>query len=83
MVAACALANWAVMMRQENFRGRISHAPTAPQPDPTDQVRGLKAHVLAAVKTGARRLRRWPAASLDRGCERCHSEPRSGRRNRR
>jgi len=26
--------------------------------------------VLAAVQTAARRLRRWPAASLDRGCAR-------------
>ena len=27
--------------------------------------------VLTAVQTAARRLRRWPAASLDRGCARC------------
>ena len=26
--------------------------------------------VLAAVQTAARRLQRWPAASLDRGCAR-------------
>src|SRR5271169_644816 len=37
--------------------------------------------VLTAVKTAARRLRRWPTASLDRGCARCHGKARSGRRN--
>ena len=37
--------------------------------------------VLPALKTAARRLRRWPAASLDRGCARRRSEFRSGRRN--
>ena len=37
--------------------------------------------VLAAVKTAARRLRRWPAARLDRGGARRHAELRSGRRN--
>jgi hypothetical protein len=30
--------------------------------------------VLAAVKAAARRLRRWPAASLDRGCARRSSK---------
>ena len=29
--------------------------------------------VLAAVKDASRRLRRWPAAILDRGCARRHS----------
>src|SRR5271165_6966923 len=88
-VAACALANkmarigWAVMVRQQDYRRprQDQPCPDLDQPDPTDQVRGLKAHVLAAVKTAARRLRRWPSASLDRGCARRHAEIRSGRRN--
>ena len=88
-VAACALANkmarigWAVMVRQQDYhRPRQEQpCPDLDQPDPTDQVRGLKAHVLAAVKTAARRLRRWPSASLDCSCARRHAEIRSGRRN--
>jgi len=35
---------------------------------------------LAAVKAASRRLRRWPAASLDRGCARRSGQP-SGPRN--
>jgi hypothetical protein len=35
---------------------------------------------LTAVKAASRRLRRWPAASLDRGCARRSGQP-SGRRN--
>jgi len=34
--------------------------------------------VLAAVQTAARRLRRWPAASLDRGCARRSTEGQVG-----
>ena len=37
--------------------------------------------VLAAVKAASRRLRRWPAASLDDGCARRDPKPWSGRRN--
>src|SRR5579863_6225101 len=37
--------------------------------------------VLATLKGAARRLRRWPAATLDRGCARCRCERRPGRRN--
>src|SRR5215469_5533317 len=47
------------------------HPPDPPEPGA----------VLAAVQTAARRLRRWPVASLDCGCARRHPEPRSGRRN--
>jgi transposase len=61
-VAACALANkmarigWAVMRRQEDFRGRRHDQlrPDLGEPGPADQVRGLKAHVLTAVKTASR-----------------------------
>ena len=34
--------------------------------------------VLAAVQTAARRLQRWPAASLDRGCARRSAEGQVG-----
>ena len=37
------------------------------QPEPRPVQLGT---VLAAVQTAARRLRRWPTASLDRGCAR-------------
>ena len=37
--------------------------------------------VLAAVKDASRRLRRSPAAILDRSCARCHRTLRPGRRN--
>ena len=61
-VVACALANkmarigWAVMMRQEDFRGRRHDQPCPDlgEPGPTGHARGLKAHVLTAVKTAAR-----------------------------
>jgi transposase len=61
-VAACALANkmarigWALMMRQEDFRRPLQDQPRPdrPQPGPTGHARGLKAHVLAAIKTAAR-----------------------------
>jgi hypothetical protein len=36
---------------------------------------------MSDTQTAARRLRRWPVASLDCGCARRHPEPRSGRRN--
>jgi hypothetical protein len=39
------------------------------------------AAVLACVKTASRRLRRWPAASLDPGCARRPRDRRPGRRN--
>jgi hypothetical protein len=38
--------------------------------------------VLAAVKTATRRLRRWPSASLDRGCARRSSRRQSPPRRR-
>jgi hypothetical protein len=38
--------------------------------------------VLAALETAARRLRRWPAASLDRGCARRHPEDKVGTKKR-
>src|ERR1700751_4350158 len=39
------------------------HCDVRPEPRPVQP-----STVLAAVQTAARRLRRWPAASLDRGC---------------
>jgi hypothetical protein len=61
-VAAWALANkmarigWAVMVRQEDFRSRRRDPPCPDlgEPGPAGHARGLKAHVLAAVKTAAR-----------------------------
>src|SRR5215472_12424287 len=41
------------------------HYDVRPEPRPVQP-----STVLAAVQTAARRLRRWPAASLDRGCAR-------------
>jgi hypothetical protein len=77
--AACALANkmarigWAVMMRQEDFRSRRHDQPgptwasVTPCSPPSRPLRA--------------RLRRWPAASLDRSCARRLVGARSGRRN--
>jgi transposase len=61
-VVACALANkmarigWAVMTRQADFRRQPQDQlrPDRPQLGPTGHARGLKAHVLATVKTAAR-----------------------------
>src|SRR6516225_1948102 len=41
------------------------HCDVRPEPRPVQP-----STVLAAVQTAARRLRRWPTASLDRGCAR-------------
>jgi len=45
----------------------ITFQPPLPQPIAPTRNAGA---VLAAVKAAARRLRRWPTASLDRGCAR-------------
>jgi transposase len=77
-VAACALANkmarigWAVMMRQEDFRHRRHDEPRSDLGEP--------GAVLTSRPRRAR-LRRWPAASLDRGGARRFPGARSGRRN--
>ena len=53
------------------------------RPPPTQRPTAEPGAVLAAVKPAARRLRRWPAARLDRACARRSAMLRSGRRNRR
>ena len=63
---------WAVMMRQADCRNRRHDqpGPDLGEPGPTDQVRGLKAHVLAALKRngpldGPRLARIFPRVCIE------------------
>jgi len=68
----------------------LPHACTRPRPGITSRPliaratsRPIKPRTgLAAVKAATRRLRRWPAASLDRGCARRSAEPEVGTKKR-
>ena len=75
MVAAVALANkiartvWAVMRYDQDWRPARHHRPNRTSLPP------------CSPPSRPCRLRRWPSASLDRGCARRRQCDRSGRRN--
>jgi hypothetical protein len=70
--ARAMLAAW-----QRDYNEVRPHSAHAGRPPGLDQ----PATGLACVKTASRRLRRWPAASLDPGCARRPGDLRPGRRN--
>lgn len=81
VAAKLARIAWADLAKGEAYRPRASSPPASPPRHDLHPDRLHTGAVLAALKTAARRLRRWPAASLDRGSGRRLSEFRSGRRN--
>src|SRR5689334_16288560 len=58
--SSIAISTWTICASTKR-----KHCDVRPEPRPVQP-----STVLAAVQTAARRLRRWPAASLDRGCAR-------------